>query len=60
MFLSRVVVQGRGGFIEEGGGVIILILILILARVTLRVRTTNRVGEDSYCRGGIVSTRFGR
>ena len=39
------------------GCVIILILILILARVTLRVRIANWVGEDSYCRGGIVSTR---
>ena len=40
-----------------GGCVIILILILILARVTLHVRTTSLLGEDSRCRGGIVSTR---
>ena len=37
--------------------ILILILILILARVTLHLRIANWVGEDSYCRGGIVSTR---
>ena len=27
--------------------------------ITFLLRTANRVGEDSYCRGGIVHTRFG-
>ena len=36
------------------------ILILILPRrVTLHVRTTSLLGEDSRCRGGIVHIRFG-
>jgi hypothetical protein len=39
--------------------ILILILILILARVTLHLRIANWVGEDSYCRGGIVNIRFG-
>ena len=39
------------------GGGCVIILILILARVTLHVRTTSLLGEDSRCRGGIVSTR---
>ena len=37
--------------------ILILILILILARVTLHLRIANRVGGDSYCRGGILHTR---
>ena len=32
---------------------------IILERVTLRVRIANRVGEDSFCRGGIVHIPFG-
>ena len=39
--------------------ILMMILILILTRVTLRVRITKRVGECSYCRGGIVNTRGG-
>jgi len=40
---------------------LILILILIpILNITLRPRIANRVGEDSYCRGGIVNTRRGR
>ena len=38
--------------------ILILIMIMILARVTLRARIANQLGEDSYCRGGIVNTRF--
>ena len=34
-----------------------LILILNTRRITLRPRTPNQVGEDNYCRGGIVNTR---
>ena len=30
-----------------------------LARGALRLCTTNQVGEDSYCRGGILNIRFG-
>ena len=37
----------------------VIILILILARVTLHLRIANQLGEDSYCRGGIVNTRCG-
>ena len=39
--------------------ILMMILILILTRVTLRVRIAKRVGECSYCRGGIVNTRGG-
>ena len=39
----------------------ILILILNARRIiTLRPRTPNQVGEDNYCRGGIVNTRGSR
>jgi hypothetical protein len=37
-----------------------LILILNTRRITLRPRTPNQVGEDNYCRGGIVNTRGSR
>ena len=30
-----------------------------LARGALRLCKTNQVGEDSYCRGGILNIRFG-
>ena len=39
--------------------ILILILILILARVTLHLRKTSLLVEDSYCRGGIVHIRCG-
>ena len=31
----------------------------LIARVVLHVRIANQVGEDSFCRGGIVHIRFG-
>ena len=37
----------------------ILILILIPRCVTLHLRKTSLLVEDSYCRGGIVNIRFG-
>ena len=33
--------------------------VILPSRITFLLRTANRVGEDSYCRGGIVHTRFG-
>ena len=33
---------------------------VLLPYITSLLRTANQVGEDSYCRGGIVHIRFGR
>ena len=35
------------------------ILFYSILRAVLHIRIANQVGEDSYCRGGIVHIRFG-
>jgi len=37
----------------------LLLLLLLLLCITLHLRNTNQMGEDSRCRGGIVHSRGG-
>ena len=59
MFLSLNCITRARQALRLRAIILILILILILARVTLRLRTTSLLGEDSCCRGGIVHIRGG-
>ena len=44
-------------FIKQKSGRVKVITLFLILNVTLPPRIANRVGEDSYCRGGIVHSR---
>ena len=59
MTMILILILILNGLILNSLSILMMILILILTRVTLRARIAKRVGECSYCRGGIVNTRGG-